>query len=125
MTERKINKDIETLKNADVAIAYLQKALEKFAEDGDAKTFLAALRKLTKAQGGMTSLSRRTSINRQNLYRTFASTGNPKFKSLGSILKGLGYQLAIQPIKPDEQIKKEIDITIEKIIANTAKEEVA
>ena len=43
----------------------------------------------------MTALSKRIGINRQNLYRTFASTGNPKFRSLGAILKGLGYKLAI------------------------------
>jgi DNA-binding phage protein len=82
------------------------------------------LRKITKAQGGMTALSRRTGINRQNLYRTFASTGNPKFKSLGTILKGLGYNLTIEPIeKDDQQIKEAIDSTIEKIIANTNVEE--
>jgi probable addiction module antidote protein len=123
MTEKKIYKDIEALKSPEVAIAYLQKALERFAAEGDAKTFLAALRKLTKAQGGMTALSRRTGINRQNLYRTFASTGNPKFKSLGTILKGLGYNLAIQPVQQTEKIKQEIDSTIEKIIANTNVEE--
>ncbi len=123
MTERKIYKDIETLKNPEVANAYLQKALESFTKTGEAKTFLAALRKLTKAQGGMTALSRRTGINRQNLYRTFASTGNPKFKSLGTILKGLGYNLTVEPIKANEQIKQDIDSTIEKIIANTQIEE--
>ena len=106
MTERKIYKDIES-----------------FTKTGEAKTFLAALRKLTKAQGGMTALSRRTGINRQNLYRTFASTGNPKFKSLGTILRGLGYTLKIEPVKANEQIKQDIDSTIEKIIANTQIEE--
>lgn len=125
MTERKFYKDIEALKAPEVATAYLQKALEKFTTEGDAKTFLAALRKLTKAQGGMTALSRRTGINRQNLYRTFASTGNPKFKSLGTILRGLGYHMTIEAVKRDEQIKQEIDSTIEKIIANTNVEEIA
>lgn len=123
MTERKIYKDIEALKNPEVAIAYLRKALEKFATEGDAQTFLGALRKLTKAQGGMTALSRRTGINRQNLYRTFASTGNPKFKSLGTILRGLGYNMSIEPVQATEQIKQDIDSTIEKIIANTNVEE--
>lgn len=123
MTEKKVFKDIETLKNSEVATAYLQKALETFTQTGEAKTFLAALRKLTKAQGGMTALSRRTEINRQNLYRTFAFTGNPKFKSLGTILAGLGYHLTVEPIKAKEQIKQDIDSTIEKIIANTHIEE--
>ena len=72
----------------------------------------------------MTALSRKTGINRQNLYRTFASSGNPKFKSLGVILEGLGYNLTVEPIKVTEQIKRDIDNTIEKIIANTNAEEV-
>ena len=116
-------KDIETLKNHEIASAYLQKALETFTSTDDPKTFLSALRKLTKSQGGMTALSRRTDINRQNLYRTFASTGNPKFKSLNTILKGLGYHLTIEPIKQSEQITSDIDSTIEKIISNTKLEE--
>lgn len=123
MTDKKTFEDIEALKNPEIACTFLIKSLQKFADEGVAITFLNALRKITKAQGGMTALSRRTGINRQNLYRTFANTGNPKFKSLGTILRGLGYQLTIEPIPQDERIKQNIDSTIEKIIANATIEE--
>ena len=123
MTKEQDFQDIEALKNQEVAVSFLEKAIQRFADTGDARMFLKALRILTKVQGGMTALSRRTGINRQNLYRTFASTGNPKFKSLGAILKGLGYRLSVEPIPQDEKIKQEIDSTIEKIIANTTREE--
>lgn len=91
-------KDMESLKDPKKATNHLKTALEKLSEENDAETFLITLRSLTKVQGGMSSLSKRVGINRQNLYRTFASTGNPKFRSLNTILKGLGYRLSIEPI---------------------------
>ena len=102
MTIKKNLKEVESLKDVDYATDVLSKAIQMLAENGDAQTFLLTLRKLTKAQGGMTALSKRIGINRQNLYRTFASTGNPKFRSLGAILKGLGYKLAIAPVSAEE-----------------------
>ncbi len=102
MTIKRNLKEVEALKDNDYASTVLSEAIQKLAESGDAQTFLLTLRKLTKAQGGMTALSKRIGINRQNLYRTFASTGNPKFRSLGAILKGLGYKLAIAPINAEE-----------------------
>lgn len=81
-----------------VANLHLNDALEKLANDNNSEEFLLLLRQLTKVQGGMSSLSKKVGINRQNLYRTFASTGNPKFKSLATILKGLGYRISIEPI---------------------------
>ncbi len=102
MTAKKNQKEVEALKDTDYATVILSDAIQKLAESGDAQTFLLTLRKLTKAQGGMTALSKRIGINRQNLYRTFASTGNPKFRSLGAILKGLGYKLAIAPASAED-----------------------
>lgn len=98
MTQAKKIQEIEELKDPSVANEQLKTALDKFTHENDAESFLLTLRKLAKAQGGMSSLSKKVGINRQNLYRTFASTGNPKFRSLNSILKGLGYRLSIEPI---------------------------
>lgn len=106
MTVKRNLKEVEALKDHAYASAVLSEAIQKLAESGDAQTFLLTLRKLTKAQGGMTALSKRIGINRQNLYRTFASTGNPKFRSLGAILKGLGYKLAIAPISAEDASSK-------------------
>lgn len=127
MAQRKFLTDIEALKNPSTAELFLKKALERLYENEDPTTFLLALRKITKAQGGMTALSRKVKINRQNLYRTFANDGNPKFRSLGAILKGLGYRLTIEPIRrtpeQDEQIRREIEEKIEEIISNISADE--
>ena len=69
MTAKKNLKEVEALKDVDYATSILSDAIQKLAENGDAQTFLLTLRKLTKAQGGMTALSKRIGINRQNLYR--------------------------------------------------------
>lgn len=84
--------------DSDATTVELRKALDKLSQDGNAAEFLLKLRELAREQGGMSYLSKKVGINRQNLYRTFASTGNPKFRSLNSILKGLGFKLTIERI---------------------------
>ena len=102
MTTNKTNKELEVFKDPDDTLKILKEALQKLAEDGNSETFLGLLRKITKHQGGMSMLSKKIGINRQNLYRTFSSTGNPKFRSLATILKGLGYRISIEPISEEE-----------------------
>jgi probable addiction module antidote protein len=101
--------------------------MDIYKKSDNIEVFLQALHNLSKSQGGMSSLSRKTGINRQNLYRNFADTGNPKFKALASILKALGYNLAIQPIQNNAEVTKNIDNTIERIVTqnHVTEEEVA
>jgi probable addiction module antidote protein len=88
----------EDLKNPQEAKAYLEVALEAYEEDGDAEAFLMALRDVTEAQGGISKLAQRTHLNRQNLYRALSNRGNPKLDTIGVILHGLGFKLAIQSL---------------------------
>lgn len=88
----------ENLKDPLEAKAYLDVALETYEEDGETEAFLMALRDVAEAQGGITSLSQRTHLNRQNLYRVFSNRGNPKLDTVGTILHGLGFKLAIQSL---------------------------
>jgi len=93
----------ESLKDPREATDKLKVTLARLQEQKDPNGFLETLRRLTKAQGGMSELSKKIKINRQNLYRTFASTGNPKLRSLVTILEGLGYRLTIEPIPQDAE----------------------
>lgn len=88
---------IESLKDRNEAAAYLQVALDEYQIDGDAKFLLVAFRHVAEAFGGVGQLAKKANLNRQSLYRTLSSTGNPKLQTLGVILKGLGFHLAIQP----------------------------
>ena len=86
---------IESLKNADKATAYLQVALDEYQEDANTEVFMMALRNVATARGGMTQLAKKTDLNRQNLYHTLSSKGNPRLNTLGTILNGLGFHLSI------------------------------
>ena len=108
------NKNSEVLKDSAVAEAYLKKTLDIFTRTGDAKPFLNALSQLTKSQGGMTTLAVKCGTNRQSLYRAFAQSGNPKLKSLSTILTALGYTISVEPYKKEET-DKEVEETIKRI----------
>lgn len=86
---------INLLKSKKEAKLYLQVALEEYEEDGNSEAFMLALRNITEAQGGVNTLAKKTSLNRQNLYRTLSSRGNPRFSTLGNIIHALGFRLSI------------------------------
>jgi probable addiction module antidote protein len=76
-------------------IEYLRSAL-----DEDVDTFLLALRDVAKARGGgFAKLAEDAGLNRENLYRMLAPTGNPTMRSLESILRCLGYRLSVDAIE--------------------------
>lgn len=93
-------KDIlhEDLKDPLEAKAYLEVALENYEKDKDVEAFLMALRDVAQAQGGISKLAKTTHLNRQNLYRALSNRGNPRIETIGTILHGLGFKLAIQSL---------------------------
>lgn len=88
---------IELLKKPKEADLYLRIAMDEYHEDKDTEAFLLALRNIAEAKGGMSKLAKITRLNRQNLYNVLSKKGNPTLDTLDSVLKGLGYKLAIQP----------------------------
>ena len=83
---------IESLKNPKEAAAYLDAALE----EADPELFLLALRNVAEAQGGLLKLSKKTKLNRANLYRMLSRKGNPALFSLESLLEAFGLRLAVE-----------------------------
>ena len=59
---------IDTVREPFEAAAYLQASLEAYEQDDNEEAFLLTLRTIVDAQGGMTELARKTSLNRQTLY---------------------------------------------------------
>jgi len=55
---------------------------------------------VAEAQGGMSKLSKDSSLNRQSLYRSLSRTGNPKITNIFTILSSLGMELHIKPAMP-------------------------
>ena len=59
-----------------------------------------ALRRLSKAFGGVQKLAADAELNATTLYRTLSPQGNPELKSLTALLRAMGMQLAVRPLSP-------------------------
>lgn len=79
-------------KDATHAAALLEAALET----GDAGDFMAELRTVTEARGGVSKFAEETGLNREALYRTLSNKGNPQLSSLLPILQAAGLKLSVQ-----------------------------
>ena len=86
---------IEQLKDHDLAIAYLNEALEESLK-GDEESqhlFLIALKNVAEAQGGIGNLAKKTHMGRDSLYKTLSEKGNPKWHTLVALFNALGLNL--------------------------------
>jgi probable addiction module antidote protein len=70
-------------KNAKLAAAYLQAALE---EDDQAR-------------GGMTQVAKAAGVSRESLYRALSQSGNPRLTTLNAVLQASGLKLTVQAAK--------------------------
>ncbi len=88
---------VESLKDPNEAMLYLKAAFEEYEKDRDLDILLHSIWAYAKAQG-ISDLAKRSNINRQNLYRIFTGERNPRFKTMESIARGVGFEVAFQPI---------------------------
>ena len=84
---------IEALKDPLEAAAYLNASIE----DGDREVFLLALRNVTLAHGGMSTIAQKAHLKRESLYRMLSKKGNPEIKSIFNLLHAIGLKLTIEP----------------------------
>ena len=80
----------EYLDSPEMIHEYLKAAFEQ----GDDELLIAAIGNVAKAQG-MTEIARKTNLSRQNLYKTLAPNGSPKFETVKKVIEALGCKLAI------------------------------
>ncbi|MBI3508028.1 MAG: putative addiction module antidote protein [Chlamydiia bacterium] len=88
---------LEKLKDHDLAVAYLNEALEESLK-GDEESqylFLIALKNVAEAQGGIGNLAKKARIGRESLYKTLSETGNPKWHTLVILMNALGLNLKV------------------------------
>ena len=93
------------------AIDYLQLTLEEYVIDGDLPFFLKELRVFIASQGGVSELSKRTSIDAETLLDALSNEDAPLFDILNTILNTFGHQLPTQH-KVDE------NFSIKTVISN-------
>jgi probable addiction module antidote protein len=79
--------------------AFAAEYLNSVLEDGDQKELLLALRRMSKAFGGVSKLAEEAHLNVNTLYRTLSPKGNPELKSLRALLRVMGMQLTVRPLR--------------------------
>ena len=89
------------------AAAYINTA----AREEDPAALLQALRNVAEAHGGIAKIAARAGLNRQQLYRTLSSEGNPELRSLTKILDATGLQLEITA-KPVRKTKRRAAVAL-------------
>lgn len=88
----------EYLQDVEEAAAYLEVALEEYEQDGDTRAFMIAIQRVAEVKGGITELSKKSGLNRQNLYRIFSNQVSPRFNTLFKILRALGFTVSIKKL---------------------------
>lgn len=86
---------LKRLQDPKEAAAYLNAALD----DEDPEVFLLALKDIAEAHGGISKLAKESELNRESLYRTLSSRGNPRLTSLVAILNACDLHLSIKPLR--------------------------
>ena len=84
---------MEWLKDPVNAAEYINAAIE----DGDREVFLLTLRDVARARGGMAAVAEKAHLGRESLYKMLSKRGNPEFKSISTLLHGMGLRLQVLP----------------------------
>jgi len=79
--------------------AFAADYLNSILEDGDQRELMLALRRMSKAFGGVQKLADQAKLNANTLYRTLSPKGNPELKSLKAVLRAMGMQLTVRPLR--------------------------
>lgn len=84
--------------NPELERMYVEVAVEDYLKDGDVALLVDALRLVVESQGGIPKLAEKIAMPKQTLYKALSPTGNPRIRTIGAILNGLGYRLRLEPI---------------------------
>ncbi len=72
--------------------------LEAVFEEGDPATIAAAIGEVARARG-MSQIAKDAGLSRENLYRALSGDGNPEFSTVMTVIKAMGFDLKITPVK--------------------------
>jgi probable addiction module antidote protein len=90
---------LKQLQDKEEAVAYLNASLQ----DEDPRVFLMALHDVADANGGLGKLSDISKLNRENLYKTLSSKGNPLFFTILSVLKAYKVEISCNAVEKKEK----------------------
>ncbi|MDE0400377.1 hypothetical protein F4054_06725 [Candidatus Poribacteria bacterium] len=93
---------IEQLADRESAIAYLQAILEDYQIYKSRAVVRRSLLTVVEAQGGISEFAKQVKMDPQVLSKMISNEDIPLIEALGIVLKALGYQLSIQPMKLED-----------------------
>ena len=99
---------IEQLADREEAIGYLQVSLEEYLVDGDTSFFLKGIRNVVEAQGGIAKIAKQAGIAPEALSKFLCSENTLQLSTLSTVLKGLGWQLSIEPLTETDTHSSEV-----------------
>ena len=80
------------LQDKETAALYIEEALF----DGDMDAFKLALKHVAQARsGGVAELAKKSSLSREQLYRTLSPKGNPRLDTLHRVFKALDLRISV------------------------------
>lgn len=86
---------IEMIRNdPDFAVEYLRVAFEELDDEGGEVAFLAALRHVVEARGGMAEIASKAGLSRESLYRALSPKGNPTLRTMRQVVHATGLTFA-------------------------------
>jgi probable addiction module antidote protein len=93
---RNHDESVIALLQDDTAFAseYLRAAFEELDEEGGEAAFLAALRHIVEARGGMAEVAKKAGLSRESLYRALSPNGNPTLSTIKKVVNAAGLRFA-------------------------------
>lgn len=83
--------------NPDEIESYLEVAFEEYAKDHCTPALLSQLRMVARVKG-ISTIAGETGLTRNGIQKALSEKGNPKFDSINSIMKAIGYNLMPQKL---------------------------
>lgn len=99
---------MEQLADPAAAIDYLRVTWEEYQIDEDTPFFLREIWAVIEAQGGISKLAKKTGIEPKILKEVLSGEETPRIDIFNVILRGLGCQISIQPLKGINSSNKHI-----------------
>ncbi len=94
---------IEQLADRKSAIAYLQAILEDYQIYKSPAVVQRSLLTVVEAQGGIVELAKQVNMDPQVFSKVVSNEDTPLIEAFGILLKALGYQLSIQPMRLEDR----------------------
>jgi probable addiction module antidote protein len=82
----------ENINTKEEVLAYLQGAIE----ENDIETLFDVIGAIARSKG-MVMIAKELGLNRESLYKSLSSGGNPSFSTILKVLDLLGYKIQILP----------------------------